>query len=131
MKRKDIVFIAVAVLTALALYGGNMLLGGGVADEVVISVDGKETLRVPLSVDGVYSVPLPGGEINIVAVEDGAAFMQEANCRDQLCLHQGVIRRTGKQIVCLPHRVVVRLDKASDRTGEDGVMEDDLDVVVR
>lgn len=127
MKRKDIVLIALALLVALALYGGNRLLADKNADTVVVTVDGVEKLRVPLSAEGVYSVPLAEGEENVIAVEGGAVWMQSANCRDQLCVQQGRTRSAGKQIVCLPHRVVVSLE----RTQGAAVQEDDLDVVVR
>lgn len=127
MKRKDIVLIALALLVALALYGGNRLLADKNADTVVVAVDGVEKLRVPLSAEGVYSVPLAEGEENVIAVEGGAVWMQSANCRDQLCVQQGRTRSAGKQIVCLPHRVVVSLE----RTQGAAVQEDDLDVVVR
>lgn len=127
MKRKDIVLIALALLVALALYGGNRLLADKNADTVVVAVDGVEKLRVPLSAEGVYSVPLAEGEENVIAVEGGAVWMQSANCRDQLCVQQGRTRSAGKQIVCLPHRVVVSLE----RTQGVAVQEDDLDVVVR
>lgn len=127
MKRKDIVLIALALLVALALYGGNRLLADKNADTVVVTVDGVEKLRVPLSAEGVYSVPLAEGEENVIAVEGGAVWMQSANCRDQLCVQQGCTRSAGKQIVCLPHRVVVSLE----RTQGAAVQEDDLDVVVR
>ena len=127
MKRKDIVLIALALRVALALYGGNRLLADKNADTVVVTVDGVEKLRVPLSAEGVYSVPLAEGEENVIAVEGGAVWMQSANCRDQLCVQQGRTRSAGKQIVCLPHRVVVSLE----RTQGAAVQEDDLDVVVR
>ena len=45
MKRKDIVLIALALLVALALYGGNRLLADKNADTVVVTVDGVEKLR--------------------------------------------------------------------------------------
>ena len=126
MKKKDVLLIALALLAALALYGGNQWISGGDARQVVVSVDGQEKLRVSLEADGLYSVPLPEGEENVVAVRDGAAYMYAANCRDQLCVQQGATSRRGKQIVCLPHRVVVSLEGGA----ADGP-EDDLDVVAR
>ena len=126
MKRKDMLFIALALLVALALYGGNRLLSDRRADIVVVTVDGTEVLRVPLDTDGTYAIPLPAGEENVLAVQEGKAYMQSANCRDQLCVRQGATDHTGKQIVCLPHRVVVRLERA-----DGAAVQDDLDVVVR
>lgn len=128
MKRKDILLIALVLAAALLLYGVSTLIGRGEVNEVVVSVDGREALRVPLAIDGVYSVPLPEGEENTVEVRSGAAFMHSANCRDQLCVNQGQTRSAGKQIVCLPHRVIVQLEKAQAQAPGEA---DDLDVVVR
>lgn len=124
MKRRDVLLIALVLTAALALYGGNLLLSDRSADTVVVTVDGQEVMRVSMELNGVYGVPLDGDDWNYVGVENGAVYMQSANCRDQLCVKQGKTKSTGKQIVCLPHRVVVRLEKAEP-------MQDDLDVVVR
>lgn len=126
MKKKDMLLIVLVLLAALVLYGGNLLFSQRTADTVVVTVDGQEVLRVSMEIDGVYGVPLDGDDWNFVGVEDGAAYMQSANCRDQLCVNQGKTKSAGKQIVCLPHRVVVRLEKADEETSQD-----DLDVVVR
>ena len=126
MKKKDILLIVLALLAALVLYAGNALFAGDSPNQVVVTVDGKEVMRVSTMLNGVYFVPTENDGVNYVAVEDGAAYMQSANCRDQLCVNQGKTKSTGKQIVCLPHRVVVRLEKADGET-----VQDDLDVVVR
>lgn len=75
----------------------------------VVSIDGVETARYPLSVDGTY--PLNGGT-NLLVVENGAAYMQEADCPDKLCVNQGKVRYTGQCIVCLPNRVSVTVEGA-------------------
>ena len=62
---------------------------------------------------------------NVIRIENGAVYMEEANCRDQLCVHQGKIRNRAKNIVCLPHNLVVSLE-----TGQTGGEQDDLDVII-
>ena len=34
----------------------------------------------------------------------------EANCGDHTCIRTGAISREGETIVCLPHRMVVRVE---------------------
>lgn len=109
MKKKDIIVITLVLLAALALYGATILLRDPAVSQVVVKVDGKEVLRAPLETDGQYDIPLPDGDVNVVGVEGGAAYMVEANCRDGLCVNQGKTRNSAKEIVCLPHRVVISL----------------------
>ena len=58
---------------------------------------------------------------NIIAVENGRIRITEANCPDRTCIHQGWISDGALPIVCLPHRLVIRLDNNS---------EPDLDAVI-
>lgn len=77
----------------------------------VVSIDGVETARYPLSVDGTY--PLNGGT-NLLVIENGFAYMQGADCPDKLCVNQGKVRYTGQCIVCLPNRVTVTVSGADE-----------------
>ena len=36
--------------------------------------------------------------------------MEEADCPTQDCVHTGTITRTGQSIVCLPARIIIRLE---------------------
>ena len=38
------------------------------------------------------------------------AAVAEANCGDHTCIRTGQISREGEAIVCLPHRLVVRIE---------------------
>ena len=46
---------------------------------------------------------------NILIIEDGAAWLEDADCPDKLCMHQGAIFRDRQTIVCLPHKLVVEV----------------------
>ncbi len=99
------------VILALLLLAGGLFLAlrlgreeGGFA---VVRVDGAVTERHALNRDGVF--PLNGGS-NILVIEDGAAWLSEANCPDLLCVKQGKIRYTGQTITCLPNRLTVTVE---------------------
>ena len=102
----DAIVIAVLLLLAGVLwlvtaYGRQE---GGV---VVVRVDGVETERHSLAVDGTF--PLNGGT-NILVIRDGQAWLSEADCPDKLCVKQGKIHYTGQVITCLPNRVTVTVE---------------------
>ena len=98
------------ILALLLLAGGLFLalrLGREAGGFAVVRVDGKETERHPLAVDGVF--PLNGGS-NILVIENGEARLTEANCPDLLCVKQGRIRYAGQTITCLPNRLTVTIE---------------------
>jgi len=126
-KRRDLLLILGALLAALLLFLAAHFMGKGDASTVVARVRGEVVLQKPLLVDGRYEIPLPAGETNIIRVEQGAVWMEEANCRDGLCIHQGKMRNRAKSIVCLPHNLVITLE------GDSGAGEtepEDLDVII-
>lgn len=126
MKKKDMIIIVCALLAALALYLVSQISLGAEASTVVVTLDGQEVLRRPLAVEDVYEIAQDDGSVNRIAVEDGAVFMLEANCRDGLCIRQGKMKNTAKTIVCLPHKLVVQLH--GDAPASD---VDDLDVIIQ
>ncbi|MFR8178363.1 MAG: NusG domain II-containing protein [Christensenellales bacterium] len=93
---------------------------------VVVTVEGREVLRRPLAMSDTYEIKQDDGAVNVIAVENGAVYMKEANCRDGLCIHQGKMKNAAKTIVCLPHKLVVRLEGDSAPDGQD-----DLDVIIQ
>ena len=126
MKKKDIIIIALALLAALALYLVSQVSLGAEASVVVVTVDGEEVLRKPLAMENRDEIAQDDGSLNVIRVEDGAVFMEEANCRDGLCIRQGKMRNGAKTIVCLPHKVVVQL-KGDAPAGDNS----DLDVIIQ
>ena len=50
---------------------------------------------------------------NIITVEKDRISITEANCPDKVCVDQGWISNTTAPIVCLPHKVVIKLEETS------------------
>ena len=127
MKKRDLLIIALLLVCAGALYlVSQVSLGGTAASTIVVTQDGKEVLRRPLAMENTYEIAQGDGSLNVIAVKDGAVFMQEANCRDGLCIRQGKMRNAAKTIVCLPHKVVVQL--VGDVPADEG---SDLDIIIQ
>ena len=126
MKRRDLILIACALALSGALYAFSQLTLGTKASNVVVTVDGSEVLRRPLAMEDSYVVEQADGSRNVIRVEGGAVYMQEANCRDGLCIRQGRMKNAAKTIVCLPHNLVVRLEGDTQPVGGD-----ELDVIVQ
>ena len=61
------------------------------------------------------------GHYNKVIIKDGKAYMKEANCRDQICVHMKEINIDGETIICLPNRVYVEVIDMAQSDGIDRV----------
>lgn len=58
-----------------------------------------------------------GDFYNRIRIEDGKAYMEEANCPDGYCEEQGKISGHTQTIVCLPHKLVVEvLENENDQS---------------
>jgi len=126
MKKKDMILIALALLCALALWLVSQLTLNTEASSIVVLLDGVEVLRKPLVVSNTYEIGQEDGGRNVIRVENGAVWMEEANCRDGLCIRQGKMKNGAKTIVCLPHKLVVKMD------GDAPVSDNsDLDIIIQ
>lgn len=108
MKKSDIILIiGIIVVAATCLIFFNWKKEGG--DQVVVFVGGQETNRYPLNKDKTVTIEGMGGE-NVLQIKDGAATLTEADCPDQLCVHQQDIKKDGEMIVCLPHQILIQIE---------------------
>ena len=110
LENKKLLADLCVILALLLLAGGLALalrLGREAGGQAVVRVDGRVTERHSLTKNGVY--PLNGGS-NILVIENGEAWLSEANCPDHLCVKMGKIRYNGQAITCLPNRLTVTVE---------------------
>lgn len=63
---------------------------------------GKEAPKVPE--EGAY---------NLIVMTREGVWMKEADCRDQICVHHVPITAEGESIICLPHKLIVQMNRSS------------------
>lgn len=110
-KKKDAVLILTVLLIAGASFGVHEFAGGDGADTVTVKVDGKVTGTYPLAKD--QKIRINGGT-NILTIKNGKAKMTDADCPDQLCVHQKAASKNHESIICLPNKVVVEVDGSEE-----------------
>lgn len=107
MKRKrinDLILVVSVIIIAFALF--FFYYSGESGEYVVVNINGIEVERHSLKIDGTFS--LNNGS-NILVIQDGKAYLIEANCPDKLCVKQGKIDKTGQCITCLPNKLTVTI----------------------
>lgn len=75
---------------------------------VEIIQDGKVLKTVPLSENTEFIIECDDG-YNTVIIKDGAVMISAADCPDQVCVRTGAISGGAVPIVCLPHRLEIRV----------------------
>lgn len=61
---------------------------------------------------------------NLLCIAGGKVWMEEADCRDQICVHHKPVSGIHESIICLPHKLVIEMTGAlSDDTQEDAVLD--------
>ena len=91
-----------ALLVLLVIRNRQERETGTDAVVTVRTADGDEVY--PLNKDGVFSL---NGGTNTLVIEDGEAWVSEANCPDKVCMGMGKISKNGEFIACLPNQVII------------------------
>lgn len=119
MNKKNALVIAAVAALALLLLGVALLrppVKTAEENMAIITVDGKEYARVPLSRPQTVTVRQKDGSVNVIEVTGRGAVMQSSTCGNQLCVKMGEVtvdnwqfRPNQQFIICLPNRVSVEL----------------------
>lgn len=117
MSKKNWLLIGGMALLAVALMLLSPMMRTKTSEDVVIiTVDGKEYARVPLSRPQTVTVTQENGAVNVVEVTAEGAVMLSSTCHNQLCVQMGEVTRDNWEtrpnqqfIICLPNRVSVEL----------------------
>ena len=125
--------VAAAIVILAVLCGFRVWLpqGGSGALTAVVTIDGQEADRFPVSQEALFSprtytnrgytlTVVPAGDSETLSAPNGLCVL-ESDCPNQDCVHSGVITRAGQSIVCLPARIVIELHGGSG-DGVDAVL---------
>lgn len=115
MKKKDI-FLIVGILLTAGL--GYLLIGRNVqGSQVVITLDGEVYGTYSLQQDQRLDVKSEAGH-NVVVIENGEVFIEDADCPDRYCVKQGRTSSESKSLICLPHKLVVEVRGQEDKDAD-------------
>lgn len=101
------IVMSIILLIALGLYVFPKFFTE-TADQILVLVDGREYGNYSLHETQEIRIETEQG-YNLLVIKEEQAYVAEADCENQVCVHTQAITRNGGQIVCLPHRVVIRL----------------------
>lgn len=101
--------LLLTILTALAA----AFFQNDAGQTVRILTDGKLYGEYSLTDDRVIVIEGQHG-YNKIVIENGTAYVEDADCPDKYCMKYKPISRGNETIVCLPHRLVVEITGKAD-----------------
>ena len=121
-KRIIVAWIVVALVCIIGIASFLLLRSADITDPVAeIYLDGKLYRTVSLSEDAEFTVTSEYGS-NTINVQDNSIAVIAADCPDKVCVSSGAISGGVVPIICLPHRLEIRISSAT---------EDDIDIQIR
>lgn len=109
LKKADIILATIILIASIA---ASLIIGSispAKGEKAVIISEGR--------IFGVYSLyenrtvaVLSNGHVNKILIRGGEARMISSNCSGKDCIHQGSISKTSESIVCLPNKVIVKIE---------------------
>ena len=108
--RYDLILIGVLLAVSLAVLLITTLTrrDGGYVE---IEKSGQVIASYSLSINAEYEL---NGGTNILVIENGEAYLKDANCPDKTCVKTGRIRYVGQSIICLPNEISITVRGNSD-----------------
>lgn len=108
------IYLFIVVLIGLSLLGLRTMSIDRSNTVVQIELDGKVIDSYEISQEGEIEaqeirVDTGQGEYNIVRISSEGVAVIDANCPDKLCVGSPAIKVPGQSIVCIPHKIVVRI----------------------
>ncbi len=108
LKRNDLILIIALILISALLwmfFRSGKQAGGNVS----VIIDGQKKYSFDLR-DNKREEIRQGDQINVLRIENGQVWIESANCANQLCVRHARIQSAGDTIVCLPHRLIVKIE---------------------
>lgn len=124
MNKKDVRLLLGVIVFSVLLLILFQFMRKESGEQVEILVDGKVYGNYSLLEDQTIEVETLLGN-NVVVIENGIAYMREADCPDQYCVQHKPISNMHETIVCLPHKLVVQM------TGKEEKQAMEIDGIVQ
>ena len=122
MKKKDWLIIGGALLLALLAFLATRLLAPKSAGATVtVTVGGTVYAKIGADDYQTITIDQGNGKVNVVVIDESGVYMKSSTCKNQICVHHGVVDPANadellldRWIVCLPNGVSVEVTGAED-----------------
>ncbi len=107
--KRDVILISILLLVAVTA----LVIVSATGDDgmsVTVTVEGKTVGSYPLSEELETEIVTPYGK-NVLVIKNGHAEIKFADCPDGICSAHRPIKKSGENIICLPHKLSVVISR--------------------
>jgi hypothetical protein len=123
MKKGDkitaIVIACIIVISSIGVFAYMNIVKGNhhIAE---IKQDGKVIRTIDLDkIDTAEEIKITYKDgYNIIRIEKGRIRIVDADCPDKLCVKTGWITESGQSVICLPHKLIIKIQGGSKEIDE-------------
>lgn len=112
MNKNDIILVSILVIIIASLFI-VLNMNQEKVKNAIVYYENDEILKINLNINKTYKVKGYNGEVKIV-VKDKKIKVAQENSPLHLCSKQGYISKSYESIICLPNRIVIKLESNSD-----------------
>ena len=111
MNRSDLKLIGILLIVLLIIFGGLLLFNHDEKKQALVYYEDNLVLTIDLSlpIENEYKVIGYNGEI-IIKTQKNKIKVEEENSPLHLCSKQGWIENSYEVIVCLPNKIVIKIE---------------------
>jgi len=113
--------IIIAALAVAAAVGAVMIAAIDRSTVAEVILDGEVIEEIDLALvtkEYSFTVEVPEGGSNTVTVRPGGICVSSADCPDKICVSHGWLSDGADAIVCMPHKLIIRLKNAGSVDAE-------------
>ena len=111
MKKRDIwIILGVLIIALIGIVFINLNKDSEAETLLRVTSEGRVYKEIPLTAETneTFNVETDLG-LNKIKIEDGVVRIYEADCPDQICVHNTPIDQISEMIVCLPNQVIAEI----------------------
>lgn len=116
LKKGDLILVAfILAIVAAGFAGFRLYSSTGGANIAVIKQNNEIIRKINLDlVSKPEKLVVPGKYNNVILIEKGRIRFEESDCPDGVCVNTGWLNRKGQTAVCLPNRVIIKIEGSSE-----------------
>lgn len=115
--KKDIIILSVLFILAFGLFFLSNIMNHEKSKYVKVYREDVLIKTYPLNENAQYEIKTEN-DSNQIVIQNRSVFMKDANCPDKLCVKQGKVSKNGESIICLPHKIVVKISSEEEAENE-------------
>lgn len=113
MKKWDVIIIVALIIISFIPEGVMFISNINKHNTLYVEVysEGKLYKKLPLNKDSVDTSITIDNELgeNIIEINNEQVKIIDADCHDKICVKAHAISKPGESVICLPHKLVVRI----------------------